>query len=71
MMYFMNRSLHDKEKIMIYYMDSDNRVTQRIIRVIQMEVHSIVAFCYYRRQIRTFRLNNILSVGPTKKGVGA
>lgn len=66
-----NRSLQQKEKIMIFYIDTNNSVTQRIIQVLHIEDDSIVAFCYYRKRVRTFKLNNILSVGPINKRVGA
>ena len=65
------QSLQHKSKIMIFYIDGSNNVTQRIIRVVNIEEDSIVAFCYYRKQVRTFKLNNILSVGPIKNRVGA
>lgn len=66
-----NRSLQHKEKIMIFYIDSNNVVTQRIVRVISINDDSIVAFCFYRKKVRTFKLNNILSAGPVNKRVGA
>lgn len=66
-----NRSLVHNEKIMIFYIDSNNNVTQRIIKVISIEESSVIAFCYYRKKVRTFKLSNILSVGPITKRVGA
>jgi predicted DNA-binding transcriptional regulator YafY len=66
-----NRSLQQKEKIMIFYIDNSNNVTQRVIRVITIYDNAVVAFCYYRKQVRTFKLNNILSVGTIDKRVGA
>ena len=66
-----NRSLQQKEKIMIFYIDNSNNVTQRIVRVISINADSIVAFCFYRKKVRTFKLNNILSAGPVNKRVGA
>lgn len=66
-----NRSLQQKEKIMIFYIDNSNNVTQRIVRVIRIDDNAIVAYCFYRKKVRTFKLNNILSVGPLNKRVGA
>ncbi|QBP06963.1 hypothetical protein [Virgibacillus phage Mimir87] len=66
-----NRSVQRKERIMIFYIDSNNNVTQRIIKVISIEESSVIAFCYYRKKVRTFKLSNILSVGPITKRVGA
>ena len=66
-----NRSLQHKEKIMIFYIDNSNNVTQRVVRVISINGDSIIAYCFYRKKVRTFKLNNILSVGPLNKRVGA
>lgn len=67
----LNRSLQYNEKIMIFYMDSAGNVTQRYIRVIQINNDSIVAYCYWRKKVRTFKLDSILSAGPSNKRMGA
>ncbi|GAB2560863.1 hypothetical protein GCM10026983_30320 [Gracilibacillus alcaliphilus] len=59
------------EKIMIYYMDKSNKVTQRIIRIIEIKDTHIIAYCYYRKQVRSFKRANILSYGSARKRVGA
>lgn len=66
-----NRSIQGHKRIMIFYVDNNNKVTQRVIRVIRVGEDAIVAYCYYRNKIRTFKLNNILSVGLPGKKVGA
>ncbi|MFD2045414.1 hypothetical protein ACFSTA_17150 [Ornithinibacillus salinisoli] len=65
------RSKDQKMKIMIFYMDRNNRVTQRIIRVVEIKEDSIVAFCFFRKKVRTFKLSNILSVGAIRRRAGA
>lgn len=60
------RSIENKEIISIIYIDSKNQVTQRIVRVISMNDDSTVAICYWRKQVRTFKLENILSTGPIR-----
>ncbi|GIO26371.1 hypothetical protein J43TS3_09820 [Ornithinibacillus bavariensis] len=65
------QSIDNKEKIVIFYIDNNNNVTQRFIRVISMNGNTIVAFCYWRKKVRTFKLENILSAGPNRKRVGA
>lgn len=67
----LNSSLVRKEKIMIYYMDSQSQVTQRIIRVVEFKGNSILAYCYYRNQVRSFKLENILSYGKVRRSIGA
>ncbi|RDW17489.1 hypothetical protein CWR48_13265 [Oceanobacillus arenosus] len=65
------RSMDNKEKIMIFYIDSNNNVTQRIIKVIDINDESIIAFCFLRKKVRTFSHENILSAGPIRKRVTA
>lgn len=67
---FLN-SIENKEKIAIFYIDSSNKVTERYVRVLKLNENTMIAFCYYRKQIRTFHLENILSAGPVKGRVGA
>ncbi|SEP61077.1 hypothetical protein SAMN05216232_0341 [Virgibacillus subterraneus] len=64
-------SVDTKEKIVIFYMDHKNNVTERYIRVINYNDDKILAYCYYRKQVRTFKRNNILSVGPARKQMEA
>ncbi|SET17465.1 hypothetical protein SAMN05216389_106169 [Oceanobacillus limi] len=59
-----------KKKIMIFYMDRNQKITQRIIRVVELKEDHVVAFCYYRKKVRTFRTDNILSAGPLQKDTG-
>ncbi|HAM81825.1 hypothetical protein [Ornithinibacillus bavariensis] len=65
------RSIENREKIIIFYIDNKNQVTQRYIQVINMNTQSLTAFCYWRKKVRTFKLENILSAGPIRKKVGA
>ncbi|WP_163970305.1 hypothetical protein [Oceanobacillus halotolerans] len=67
----LNRSKRNQEKVMIYYIDRKNHVTQRIIRVINIKDDVIVAYCFYRKKIRTFTITNILSAGPIQKRISA
>ncbi|GAB2555982.1 hypothetical protein [Gracilibacillus alcaliphilus] len=71
MMGLLTNSLEKKGKIMIYYMDNQNIVTQRIVRVIKVEDNRLIAYCYYRQQVRSFKIDNILSCGSVKGRVGA
>lgn len=68
---FLTNSKERKEKIMIYYMDSKGKVSQRIIRVVGMNEEKVLAYCYYRKQVRSFKLENILSCGQVKRNIGA
>ncbi|AXI08306.1 hypothetical protein CV093_05150 [Oceanobacillus sp. 143] len=65
------RSMENKEKIVIFYIDQNNSVTKRIVKVVSTNGKLIAAYCYWRKQIRTFKLENILSAEPIRKRVGA
>lgn len=62
-------SLDNKQKLIIFYIDSDNKVTERYIRVLEIKGNSTLAYCYYRRKVRTFNMENILSAGKVRKKV--
>ncbi|SHH87877.1 MULTISPECIES: hypothetical protein [Virgibacillus] len=62
-------SLDNKQKIIIFYMDSNNQVTERYVRVLEIKENSILAYCFYRKQVRTFNIENILSAGKVRKKV--
>ncbi|WP_164214924.1 hypothetical protein [Virgibacillus sp. YIM 98842] len=55
--------VESQEKIMIYYLDADGNITQRIIKVIDVHNGNMLAYCYYRKRVRSFKLVNILSWG--------
>ncbi len=67
----LSRSISTKQKLIIFYIDSNNKVTERSIRVLQVHDDHILAYCYYRKKVRTFKLDNILSAGLTRKEVSA
>ncbi|MDM8100917.1 hypothetical protein [Oceanobacillus oncorhynchi] len=68
---FLTSTMNGKDKIMIYYMDSKGKVSQRIIRVVGLDDKRVLAYCYFRKQVRSFKLENILSCGQAKRGIGA
>lgn len=61
------RSMENKEKIMIFYVDRKNNVTQRYIRVMSIHDNYLTAYCYWRKQVRHFKLDHILSAGSVKR----
>ncbi|KHE66824.1 hypothetical protein LD39_20730 [Halobacillus sp. BBL2006] len=67
------RSKREKEKIEMIYISKQGHLTQRIIRVIHIREDHIVAYCFNRREVRTFYIENILSAFPiyTNGKVGA
>jgi predicted DNA-binding transcriptional regulator YafY len=54
-------ALVNKRPIEIVYQDEKGVLTQRIVRVRNIVADLVVAFCYCRRENRTFKLDGILS----------
>lgn len=65
------RAAASKEKIVIVYMDNNNKITQRYVRIIKMDETYILVYCFYRKRVRTLKIDHILSAGPIRNGVGA
>ncbi|WP_099157255.1 hypothetical protein [Virgibacillus ndiopensis] len=65
------RSIDNKEKIEMIYLAADNHISQRIIRVLKINGGMVLAYCYQKKKVRTFKLDNILSVGSIRKRMGA
>ncbi|WP_164669321.1 hypothetical protein [Virgibacillus doumboii] len=55
------------QKLKMIYLDADNKTSYRIIRVFGVKQHTVMAYCFKRRKIRTFTKANILSVEPVRK----
>ncbi|ASK64123.1 hypothetical protein CFK37_19180 [Virgibacillus phasianinus] len=65
------RAIQHKEKMELIYLDKNNLASQRVVQVYKINDDKIMAYCYTKRAIRTFKLDNILSVGPVRKRMGA
>lgn len=61
------RAVESKIPIQIIYINNDKQISQRTVKVLAISAHYIKAYCYTKRQFRTFKLQNILAVG--KKAV--
>ena len=60
------RAVESYEKLEMIYLSNKGEITQRIIQVEKVGEQSFRAYCYTRKQVRTFKLNNILSIAPLK-----
>lgn len=65
------RAAGEQEKLVIFYMDGQEKITQRYVKVLKIRGDYMLAYCYYRKKMRTFKIANILSAAPARKGVGA
>jgi predicted DNA-binding transcriptional regulator YafY len=63
----LQRYLAAGNPIELIYLDSRNRITKRVVRLLSIENDVAKAYCYTRRAPRTFQLGNILAVGPIRK----
>lgn len=62
-----------KQPMRLFYIDKMGNLSERIIRVEYVGEASIKAYCFWRKKVRTFNIDNILSIGPVdnRKGVSA
>ena len=67
----LTKSIEDKISIEIIYLNSQGEVSQRVIRVLSATDHHVKAYCYTKNQLRTFKIDNILSTGAVRKRVSA
>lgn len=70
-MYLLKKAEETKIPIQIIYINNKNQITQRVIKVSKVTDTSVKAYCYRKRQFRTFKLENVLSVGFVKQKRGA
>lgn len=59
---FNNNTVKEKVTLEMIYLAANGKVTQRFIRVMEVHKDYLLAYCYYRKQLRTFKFENILSV---------
>ena len=55
------------ETLVLFYIDKNGNVTERFIKVLGLEAGRIKAYCFFRKQKRTFSLENVLSLGRVRK----
>ncbi|AYV67070.1 hypothetical protein C2I06_09385 [Niallia circulans] len=63
----LKRAVESKEVLEMIYQNNKGEFSQRRIQVIKMSEESFSAYCFTRKQQRTFKISNILSVGPVRK----
>lgn len=71
MKYFLKSSLENKLPITIIYLSASGSFSKRTILVRKITDEKITAYCYLRKEIRTFSLKNVLSAGmaPSLKAI--
>jgi predicted DNA-binding transcriptional regulator YafY len=61
------RSIEENIPLEMIYLSDDNQLSQRKLIVKEVDEEYIRAYCLLRKQIRTFRRQNILSIMPETK----
>ncbi|MGG3803190.1 hypothetical protein [Metabacillus fastidiosus] len=61
------RAVSNNVVLEMIYQDNKGIISQRKIKVLTLSEDSFRAFCYSRKQKRTFKLGNILSIGPAER----
>ncbi|MGX6442214.1 WYL domain-containing protein [Neobacillus sp. K501] len=61
------RSIEEKMPLEMIYLSEDNQISQRKLLVKEVNNEYILAYCLLRKQIRTFKRENILSIMPNKR----
>jgi predicted DNA-binding transcriptional regulator YafY len=56
------RCIHERAEIEMIYLSKKGEITQRLITPYWYDGKKVKAFCSVRKQIRTFEIDNILSV---------
>ncbi|RWR06763.1 hypothetical protein D4N35_013960 [Siminovitchia fortis] len=67
----LKRAAGSRQRLEMIYINKSGQLSQRIIKVIAVTDSAIKAYCYHKRQFRTFLLSNILSVAPARQRRGA
>lgn len=67
MIRLLKRAVASHSKLEMIYINKEKQISQRVIKVLDVEDQTVKAYCYTHRQFRTFNINNILSIGPIQK----
>lgn len=74
MLYELKKAFNEHKNLEIMYLGKNNKVSQRVIQILEFNEHIVKAYCYQRKAIRFFKVENMLSgriVMPYKKVKGA
>ncbi len=63
----LKRAVMNGEVLEMIYLNTKGEISQRRIKVVKLNDESFRAYCFTRKQQRTFKLANVLSVGSVRK----
>ncbi len=61
------RSIHEHLPLEVIYLSENHEFSQRKLIVKEVHDHYIRAYCLLRQQMRTFKIDNILSIMPDSR----
>ncbi|MBY0098663.1 WYL domain-containing protein [Mesobacillus maritimus] len=64
---FLVRSIKDQQLVQIIYLDSNQKMTQRMVKPYEVTDQHLKGFCYLRKQMRLFAVDHILAASPLKQ----
>ena len=56
-----------QQHIDMMYMANDGSISKRRVKILKVSGESFQAYCFLRREKRTFKMENVLSVRPVIK----
>ncbi|MDP4161771.1 MAG: hypothetical protein Q8906_08280 [Bacillota bacterium] len=63
----LQRSITDHLPVDIIYLSAAQKLSQRTLLIKEIDGSTVRAYCLLRKEMRTFRLENILSAMPKKQ----
>ncbi|MBM7551881.1 hypothetical protein [Thalassobacillus pellis] len=60
----LNRAQVEKQRLEMIYLTEKGTLTQRTIRILSVDKDQFLAFCYVRKEVRSFKRSNVLSIQP-------
>ncbi|MCI1615980.1 hypothetical protein [Heyndrickxia oleronia] len=60
------RAKENKIPLLMIYMNDQGVITERFITIKDFNDDYIKAYCHWKKQYRTFKRSNILSIGPVR-----
>lgn len=65
------RALEKQQKVVVMYMDKNQQLTQRVVKVLKVNEEYVLVYCFFRKKLRTLRMDHILAAEPMKAKLGA
>lgn len=58
------RAVRRSQTVDIIYIDKSSQVTKRRVKMLKLDKQSVITYCFIRRSIRRFKIDNILAITP-------